>query len=164
MKTAKSIEQQITEALTRAKAARIEIDTTNSTRTITYVTSEQDACTTYAVTRNAEGMLVCTCPSRVVCKHVAIVMLANDEPYAVTMEQAVAARLEAFQMVDAWLATVQDAPVAPLVGYDVVSEAEQIAAQAAHPQWSDPDAEARAEAIARGDGAYLSACGLWLKC
>lgn len=129
----KTLEQQIETAKAHAMTARIEIDTTNSLPdgSKTVVTSEQCASTTYTVTRNEQGCLVCTCPSRVVCKHTALVMLALGIEYQVAvadpMAEAKAARLEAFRLVDAMLALV---PTAPVAAYNVLDEAAKVAALA----------------------------------
>lgn len=123
----KTLEQQIACAKARAMTARIEIDFTYSRPdgSSVKVTSERDASHTYTVQRGADGCLHCDCEARCVCKHIALAMIVFDMPYQVTMAQAQVARLEAFHLVDALLASLPvPAPV------DVLTQAEQVAAKA----------------------------------
>lgn len=111
----KSLEQQISEAKTRAMKARIEIDSTNSAPdgSCTKVTSERDARVTYTVARNHEGVLACDCEARVVCKHIGLALLTGIEYHIDPMALAVEARVKAFRFLDAYLASVPAAQEAP---------------------------------------------------
>lgn len=101
----KPLEQQISEAKARALTARIEIDTTVNTPFGSYilVTSEQDATITYAITRDPEGNLTCSCPARVVCKHIGLVLLRGMGYHVPPGEAKQAAQLAAFRHRDAGL-------------------------------------------------------------
>lgn len=105
----KSLEQQLIEAIAHAMTARIEIDTTASAPdgSVTIVTSEKQASESYVVTRDFDGNLTCSCPARVVCKHVGICLLTGLEYHVDLLAEAQAAPREAFLRVDAWLASLE---------------------------------------------------------
>ena len=93
----KTEDQQISDAKARAKIARIGIDRTasKSDGSLIKVTSEQDATITYDVTRDLQGKLICSCPARVICKHIGVVLLLGIKYHVPPMVDAPAVRLEA---------------------------------------------------------------------
>ncbi len=154
----KSIETQLSEARARAMTARIEIDTTASAPdgSVVYVTSESDARVAYAVTRDMDGNLTCSCPARVVCKHTALAMLCYDLSYHVDpMTLAAQARVKAFRFLAGYLAALET-PADPMEQYHATVAAWNAAALA----------ETEASLAARQDVPRLLAglllAGTWL--
>ena len=99
----KTLDQQISEAKAQATTARIAVDLAASmpNSSLIRVTSERDPTITYAITRDPEGKLTCSCPARVVCKHIGLVLSQGINYHVLPGEEVQVASLAALGCRDA---------------------------------------------------------------
>ncbi len=80
----KSIETQITEARARATtcSCRVLLIRCAAPDVLAILTSAQDASRVYTIRRDqTSGMLRCSCPATVVCKHIGLLLVLHGVPY-----------------------------------------------------------------------------------
>lgn len=138
----KSLDQQIAEAIERARTSTISVLHSDE-RTIT-VTSGTPGHEPYVVSRDTDGNLSCSCPAQVVCKHVGLLLLSGEEYHVDIMAAAQQARLEAFKDVAVWLDCLPATPahqplvkrlVASVVGLFMAAGGGKARAAAKEAQW-----------------------------
>lgn len=80
----KSIETQITEARARATicSCRVLLIRCAAPDVLAILTSAQDASRVYTIRRDqTSGILKCSCPATVVCKHIGLLLVRHGVPY-----------------------------------------------------------------------------------